>query len=72
MTSLLTSISGQFGKAILLGTLFPVLIVSVLNELIIAPMLSFGPALQEQLRKIATGEDKWAAVSLLFVVLVIT
>jgi hypothetical protein len=72
MTSLLTSISGQFGKAILLGTLFPVLIVSILNELIVAPMLSFGPALQEQLRKIATGEDKWAAVSLLFVVVVIT
>ena len=72
MTSLLTSISGQFGKAILLGTLFPVLMVSILNELIVVPLFSFGPALQEQLRKIATGEDKWAAVSLLFAVVVVT
>src|SRR5947208_10716215 len=72
MTSLLTSISGQFGRAILLGILFPVLIVSILNDLITVPLLSFGPALQAQLSRIATGEDKWAAVFLVFVVVVVS
>ena len=72
MTTLLTSISGQFGRMVVLGTLFPVLLVSILNELIVAPILPFGSAVQDQFRKIATGEDKWAAVSLVFVVLVIT
>jgi hypothetical protein len=72
MNTLLSSISGQFGKMILLGTLFPVLIVSILNVLLVAPILPFGPAIQNQLRRIAIGEDKWSAVALLFVVLVIT
>ena len=72
MTTLLTSISGQFGRMVVLGTLFPVLLVSILNELIVAPILPFGSAVQDQFRKIATGEDKWAAVSLVFIVLVIT
>ena len=72
MTTLLTSISGQFGKAILLGTLFPVLIVSILNELITLPLLSFGSDLQAKLGRIALGEDKWAAVFLVFVVVVVT
>lgn len=72
MTTLLTSISGQFGKIILLGTLFPVLMVSILNELLVVPILPFGTAVQNQLMKVATGEDKWAAVSLLLIVVVIT
>lgn len=72
MTSLLTSISGQFGKAVVLGILFPVLIVSILNDLITVPLLSFGPVLQAQLSRIATGEDKWAAVFLVFVVVVVS
>lgn len=72
MTSLLTSISGQFGRAVVLGILFPVLIVSILNDLITVPLLSFGPALQAQLSRIATGEDKWAAVFLIFVVVVVS
>jgi hypothetical protein len=70
MTTLLTSISGQFGKIILLGTLFPVLIVSILNELLVIPILPFG-GLQDQLRKAATGEDKWTAVTLVLIVVVI-
>src|SRR4051812_28477672 len=72
MTTLLSSISGQFGKAILLGTLFPVLIVSILNALITVPLLASGPALQEQLSRIAVGEDKWAAIVLVFVVVVVS
>ena len=72
MTSLLTSISGQFGKAVLLGTFFPVLLVAILNDLITIPLLSFGPALQAQLSRIAIGEDKWGAVLLAFIVVVAT
>jgi hypothetical protein len=72
MTSLLTSISGQFGKAIFLGTLFPVLVVAILNDLITIPLLSFGPALQAQLSRIAIGEDKWGTIFLVFVVVVLT
>ncbi|HYM75665.1 MAG TPA: hypothetical protein VE377_06770 [Candidatus Dormibacteraeota bacterium] len=72
MTTLLSSISGQFGKAILLGTLFPVLIVSILNDLITVPLLPSGPALQKQLSRIAVGEDKWAAIVLIFVVVVVS
>ena len=72
MTSLLTSISGQFGKAVLLGTFFPVLLVAILNDLITIPLLSFGPVLQAQLSRIAIGEDKWGAVLLAFIVVVAT
>src|SRR2546427_8530481 len=72
MTSLLTSISGQFGKTVFLGTLFPVLIVAILNGVLTIPLLSFGPALQTQLKDVAIGEDKWGAIFLVFVVLVLT
>src|SRR6266481_1635993 len=72
MTTLLTSISGQFGKMVALGTLFPVLIVSILNNVISVPLLPFAPAWQRQLSRIATGEDKWATVLPLFVVVVAT
>lgn len=72
MTTLLTSISGQFGKSVILGTLFPVLLISILNELILGPITPFGTAVHDQLRQIATGEDKWAAVALMFIVLFLT
>ena len=72
MTSLLSSISGQFGKAIFLGTLFPVLIVAILNDVLTVPLLSFGAAWQTSLKDIAVGEDKWGAVFLVFIVLVVT
>jgi hypothetical protein len=72
MTSLLTSISGQFGKTVFLGTLFPVLIVAILNGVLTIPLFSFGPAFQTQLKDVAIGEDKWGAVFLVFVVLVLT
>jgi hypothetical protein len=72
MTGLLSSISGQFGKMVVLGTLFPVLIVSVLNIVIVAPVVPFAAELQTQLKRVAIGEDKWTAVVLVFVVLVLT
>jgi hypothetical protein len=59
-------------RAVILGTLFPVLLISILNELILGPITPFGAAAHDQLRQIATGEDKWAAVALMFIVLFLT
>jgi hypothetical protein len=72
MSTLLSAISGQFAKVVSLGTLFPVLIYSILNVLLVAPLLPWGAALQDYLRRLAMGEEKWAAVALTFVVIVVT
>lgn len=72
MSTLLSSISGQFGKMVMLGTLFPVLIVSLLNVVLVTPLLPFASNVQKHLQKVAVGEEKWAPVALLFVVLVIS
>jgi hypothetical protein len=72
MGSLLSAISGQFAKAIALGTMFPVFVLTVLNIVLVAPLLPDPGSLQTLFRKIATGEEKWGAVALLFVVLVMT
>ena len=72
MTSLLSSISGQFGKAVILGSLLPVLILAILNVVIVAPLLPETSAIQARLARVAVGEERWAAVTLGFVVLVLT
>jgi hypothetical protein len=72
MGGLLSAISGQFAKAIILGTLFPVLIVSALNIFLVAPLFPQTVSLPAQLLKIAFGDDKWGAVILTFIVLLIT
>ena len=72
MTSLLSSISGQFGKSIFLGAMFPVLIVAVLNSLLIAPLLPFGDVIQKHLEQIATGKETWGAILLVFAVVFVT
>lgn len=72
MTSLLSSISGQFGKAVILGSLFPVLILSILNVLLVAPLLPATTVIQTTLKNVALGEEKWVAVTLVFLVLVLT
>ena len=72
MSSLLSAISGQLAKAITLGTLFPVLIISILNVIFVVPIAPWASGLQLELKKIAIGEDKWPAAALIFVVLVLT
>ena len=72
MGSLLSAISGQFAKLIILGTLFPVVIMSTLNVLLVAPLLPQTASLPGLLSKIAVGEEKWPAVVLSFVVFVLT
>lgn len=72
MGGLLSAISGQFAKAIILGTLFPVMILSALNIFLVAPLLPLTAALPSLLYKIAFGDDKWGAVILTFIVLLVT
>lgn len=72
MGSLLSAISGQFAKVVTLGTLFPVLILSILNVMLVTPIFPNSALLQTQLKRIAGGETTWGAVALTFVVLVIT
>jgi hypothetical protein len=70
--SLLTAISGQFAKMLILGSLFPVVILSALNILLIAPLLPQTAFLPGLVSKIAIGEDKWQAVVFTLVVFVLT
>src|ERR1700674_1828854 len=72
MGNLLFAISGKFAKMIVLGTMFPVVIISVLNMLLVAPLLPLPASLPSLLQKIAVGDEKWPAVVLSFVVFVIT
>lgn len=72
MGSLLSAISGQFAKVVTLGTLFPVLIISILNVMLVTSIFPNSELLQTQLKRIAVGETTWGAVALTFVVLVIT
>src|SRR6202167_60467 len=72
MGGLLSAISGQFAKAIILGTLFPAIILSALNIFLVAPLLPQTASLPTQLLKIAFGDDKWGALILTFIVLLIT
>jgi hypothetical protein len=71
MGNLLSAISGQFAKAIILGTLFPVIIIAALNILLVAPLLPETAWLPGQMAKIAVGDEKWSAVVLTFIVLLI-
>ena len=72
MGSLLSAISGKFAKMIILGTMFPVVIISALNILLVAPLLPQTQALPNLLSKIAVGEEKWSAVMLSLVVFFLT
>lgn len=72
MTSLLSAVSGQFAKSIIMGTLFPVIIFSILAVAFVGPVVQLPPYLAEQLKRLALGEDKWTIVVLTFVVLVLT
>ena len=55
-----------------MGTLFPVIIFSILAVALVGPLVQPAPYLEEQLRRLAVGEDKWTIVVLTFVVLVLT
>lgn len=72
MGTLLSAISGQFAKMLILGTLFPVVILSALNILLIAPLLPQTAFLPGLVSRIAVGDDKWQAVLFTLVVFVLS
>jgi hypothetical protein len=72
MGSLLSAISGQFAKVLILGSLFPVIIVSVLYIALLAPLLPATAFLPALTAKIAEGNATWPAVVFTLVVFVLT
>lgn len=72
MGSLLSAISGQFAKFIILGTLFPVVVVTALNLVFVVPLLPPSYQIPIHIEKIAVGDEKWQAVFLTFLVLILT
>jgi uncharacterized repeat protein (TIGR01451 family) len=72
MGSLLSAISGQFAKMLILGTLFPVVIMSALNLWLIAPLLPLTKSLPGMVEKIAAGGQTWAAIVFTLVLFVLT
>lgn len=72
MGSLLSAISGQFAKFIILGTLFPVVVVTALNLMFVVPLLPPSHQIPIHIEKIAVGDEKWQAVFLTFLVLILT
>jgi hypothetical protein len=72
MGSLLSAISGQFAKFIVLGTLFPVIVVTALNLMLVVPLLPSSAQIPIHIEKIAVGDEKWQAVFLSFLVLILT
>ncbi len=64
MTNVLSTISGQFGKAWILGSLFPALIFTILFYLSVAPLFPFE---WSPLRPIQALDTQWRGLALLFV-----
>lgn len=64
MGSLLSSISTQLAvRSIILGTFFPVVLLTALNILFVGPLIAW-PALQSHFEKLAIGDEKWSVVLL--------
>jgi hypothetical protein len=69
MTSILSSISGHFGKALIFGTFLPATVFMVLWSVFIEPIV---PALQTLLRPLGLFSEEWPLIAGLFVIIVIT
>jgi hypothetical protein len=72
MGTFLSSISGQLAKPVVFGTLFPVVIISILDMLLLPSLLPHSQEIQAHLNKVLVGDDKWGVVVLTFVVMVVT
>lgn len=72
MTSLLSNITKEFGKPIVLASLLPAAIFVMLNLLVIVPALPDGlPPAPQLLGTLETEETGWQAAAVLFVTAVI-
>jgi hypothetical protein len=69
MTSILSLISGSFGRALVLGTLFPVTVATLLGLLLVAPFL---PADLPVLAPLAGLDPAWKTVLLTLVIILLT
>src|ERR1017187_8826566 len=69
MSSLLSAISGQFGKSLLLGTFFPVVIFVVLFYLLVLPLFPMGI---EIFHPFAAIDKEWQVIATTFLTIVLT
>lgn len=69
MTSILSLISGSFGRALLLGTLFPVTVSTLLGLLLVVP---FFPADVALLAPLAKLDPAWKTVLVTLVIILLT
>jgi hypothetical protein len=67
VSSILSAISGQFSKSLILGTFFPVALFVTLNALFLVPLLPTDWQLQRELADVGTGDV--LIVSLMVIVL---
>jgi len=69
MTNVLSSISGQFSKALILGTFMPTVLFVLLVRLLVGPLIPFNIALFNPLE---TLDPQWRALALLFIMIILT
>ena len=69
MTSILSSISGHFGKALMLGAFLPATVFILLWSIFIEPII---PAMQTLLQPLGMFSEQWPVLAAIFIIVVIT
>ena len=69
MTSILSSISGHFGKALMLGAFLPATVFMLLWTVFIEPII---PAMQTLLQPLGMFSEQWPVLAAIFIIVVIT
>jgi hypothetical protein len=69
MTSILSSISGHFGKALMLGAFLPATVFMLLWSVFIEPIV---PAAQTLLEPLGMFSEQWPVLAAIFIIVVIT
>jgi hypothetical protein len=69
MTSILSSISGHFGKALMLGAFLPATVFMLLWSIFIEPII---PAMQTLLQPLGMFSEQWPVLAAIFIIVVIT
>src|SRR5919202_2315283 len=69
MSDILSAISGQFGKALILGTFAPVAVFVILATLVLVPLLPHGVPLVTNLAVLGVS---WQIVAILLLAIILT
>jgi hypothetical protein len=69
VTNILSSISGQFSKSLILGTFFPVMVFVILAQIFVVPLL---PSDWLVLRQLETLDTQWRVVVILLLAIVLS